>query len=248
MNRRLLLTVLLLVAAPAFVAACPPYRYSYPSYSYPSYVVEERRVVVDPIFVAQFIPVPVATVGAALPAPVVQAGLPALQAAAPPGVSAPASLPGGAPQAAAAVPPCEQQLAQLRLEMAELRRLIGAGQVGGYAGGGGGGAGTGANPAQAEATTRGGSASVLAVSCSSCHGRQADKWAVDDAGKVYHVFDDAGRLLDSAPAAKMMRLAYTGKMPPPPDDPYWKAHPNAPRVKPLTDQEVGQLIQELGGK
>ena len=138
---------------------------------------------------------------------------------------APAAVAPAPTAAAPAASPCDAKLAKLEAEIGELKSLLkrpapepppGDGSLPPPV--------PGPGPAPA---------SVLGTSCAVCHGRTA---AAD--GKGLRYFDDAGRLLPSAPVGKMVRAAYTGTMPP---------RNNARHVAPLSDEGVARLVDEIGG-
>jgi hypothetical protein len=156
-----------------------------------------------------------------LPVPVATVGpAPAVVASPPAAASVPAVA--SPPAQAAATLPCEKQLAEVRAELAELRALIksrGAENPGPVAAGEGGAGRPGL--------------SVLTTSCLPCHGATADK-----DGKGHRFFADDGSLQKDVPLSKLIARTYRGDMPPP---------ENKKGIKPLSDAEVGRLIEEVGG-
>ena len=220
---------------------CSPYfRSTYVPYTAPTYV--EHRVVIDPIYVAQFVPIPVATVGYVPPAVASlppAAGGTAPTGTAPAGVAATTERVGSSGQAipTAAVSPCEAELRKVKADMEELKGLFKQ-LASAQAGASGGAVAREVAPAPAPAAAPAPALSILSTRCLVCHGKTADTDAAKG-GKVFRFSDNGVSLRADAPVLDMLRQSRDGTMPK--QD---KKH----NVAALTDSEYSQLEEELLAK
>ncbi len=235
--------LVLLATASMTTQACPVVTRSYGYASYPTYSNYYQSYTpyyptYTPVYAAVFTPL----LTVAVPAVAVGASPPTTPTLSATGVSASVSgtagvTPSSTPVAAASSQtatatatgstPCEQRVARLEAEVAEMRAFM-AGKAS---------VASATAPQQQEtgpAATATTALSIFQGKCAACHGGAAA--TEKDLGGAFRLLKPDGSPvdLDGRMLGKLAGKVYTGKMPPP---------ENKKGIAPLTDQEVGVIMQ-----